>query len=271
LDTVYSIEKKEPYIRGSITSFDSDATEFWGEYYLNDQTFANLAYINANEADESLTYLKGSYLFDFGLFVGLDYITVDDENVFLLSPGYRYNFNDNGYIAFSIDYLDYDGYSEVSGYDFDWSYYSDKMKFVGQLYKFKELDDLIIDINYAYQISDQITAGVTATSVFDIVMDLGYTFNAGITWNVSNFILDLTYGNLFTEIDQTQYYLVGVMYNINDTFGAGIDFQTFDDYIDDIVSYKFKYVTDTTTFGLRYTPENDSLSKILYLTCEYKF
>ena len=43
-----------------------------------------------------------------GFFIGMDYISTMVVNASLISPGYRFNLNDNGYIAASLDYVSVD-------------------------------------------------------------------------------------------------------------------------------------------------------------------
>ena len=140
----FEIEKEKPYwIVTSTSNIYDIGNQLGGEYYCDDQTFAEASYTFFPMVS-NVSNIKGSFLTESGFFIGMDYIsTAGLTNASLISPGYRFNLNDNGYIAASLDYVSVDFLGEivreVAGYDIDFKYYTEKMKFFGQIYVSNEV------------------------------------------------------------------------------------------------------------------------------------
>jgi hypothetical protein len=267
LDTWYSITpvgKQLKLIGGSINTWGSGVA---ADYYLNDQTFLSLASLNSDGASfDNFSIMKGSYLFGFGFFVGLEYGTSDnDYNYYLISPGYRFSFGDDSYLALSVDYVnDSDDYSEIIGYELNSKYYTDMMKFYGQVYFPDEsASDTAYLLGVNFQVADAVVLGL---KYFDIG-DFSY-YTLGFTWTMERFILDFEY---FANNDDDSSYELGGMFMINEAFGIGLGYLDVDGAPDAQLSAKFKYVSDSNEFGLVFKPENDTWPQEYYLTYTMKY
>jgi hypothetical protein len=255
VDTWFSIApdtKRVKLIGGSIENVGSG---FAAEYYLNDQMFASVASLtnDGGLGTDSFTTVKGSYLFGFGLFLGLEYATYDTDNYFVFSPGYRFNFGDDSYLAISADYFDGDGYSDMMGYEINAKYFTDNLKFYGGVYMPDEnydSTDLYLLLGVNFQVSDTVVIGLM---YYDEEDNSEYTL--GFTWTLERFILDFKY---YADDDDDTSYELGGMFLINEAIGVGLGYLD-EDWLDDAqLSVKFKYVTDTNEFSFIYKLENDS-------------
>ncbi len=86
-DTWFSITPAAPGFEASLTYCIGDPLYHFA-YYLNDHTYADLNYLDAPLGDPDVLNLKGSYLFDFGLFVAMEYYHVGSSlDMYFLSPG----------------------------------------------------------------------------------------------------------------------------------------------------------------------------------------
>lgn len=264
IDTWFTVTPKNKQIKLMGGSIENVGSGFTAEYYLNDQTFASLGYLN----DETgliydLTMVKGSYLFGFGLFVGLEYYSDEnDYTYYWLAPGYRFSFGDDSYIALSVDYTDMNSTdAEVWGYEAAGKYFTESMKLYGQLL-FVENEYTFYNFGANFLVSDAIVIGLGYYGAGDSYDDF-----VGFTWTTERFILDLIYGN---NEDDDNYYELGGMFMINEAFGIGLGYLS-ESWKDDAqLSAKFKYVTDNSEFGLVYKPKNDSYDQEYYLTYTMK-
>jgi hypothetical protein len=265
-DSFFSISPNSAYLQAyyfyspTTDIFFGKSTSHTGiaEYYVNDQTFVNFGRTILSNDDWDfmnmrISQIRGSYLFKCGFFAGLNYSSsyydgdTEDETIF--SPGYRYNFDDNSYIAFSVDYSNY--VDDINGYDFDFRFYQDKYKIAGQIYKIKD-GDVTAAMETAYQFTDTFTAGLSLShDEYD-----NNWFETGFTWTPGSVIFDGIYG-----YDSDHYLMVNGMYRFTKNFAAGLRIYDEEDYDDLRGGAIIKFTSDKTNLSLLYFPENDSWSK----------
>ena len=266
----YTIDKDTPGFTARAL-FPKDASHWGLEYYLNDQYFANLNYFDLD--DFAVTSFQGSYLFDFGLFVGLDYTDNDGETQGVISSGYRYGFGqDNGYIAASVDYaLSGDltkRYSKddsgIIDYDIDFKYFTGNWKVYGQLLIPNEdmigpltdwySDDPILDLAANYKINDQYTVGGAITA-----FDKEFDYNLGVSGTFDKLGAELRYRSANWDGDNETYWVdANVMYSFTDQFRAGFQVTKAKDINDPYLYAKAKFtVNDDNALKFVYQFEND--------------
>lgn len=245
--TWYSIEKDSPYWLSFDSSRNTASVSGLGlKYYQNDQFFGEAAYTIVS--GEIVPVYRGSYLLDNGFFVGLE---SDVEDYHALAPGYRYNFDARGYIAFSFDFLTFSGYNYTS-YDLDFKYFPDRMKILGQYYHDDGGDSLYLAANF--KATDTLVCGA---EIFAGDSDTNYS--AGLTWTPSKFIVD---GEIGVQYGDNFYDLSG-MYLINGNLSAGLEFMKAGSD-DSLVTYKFKHTGNGSSFALAFTPDYDSSIHLVY-------
>lgn len=222
-DRWFSVDnEEEPFVEGIVSSYDDSDSQWWGTYYQNDQTFLIFSH------NESMTDIVGSYLWDSGFFLGLQYEKADDgeANLWAISPGYRWNL-DRGYIAFSLDYkrqtqnafLDYDVKAAYKGLELSWVYYPNNMKIKTDIQwtkadatlsipgyeQFAEMDAFYLDPMVNFKVTDNLVVGVFGSYRHadqkngmrdedgEVVMSRDiedHEFGMGFTWELKGFILN---------------------------------------------------------------------------------
>ncbi|HEX2952548.1 MAG TPA: hypothetical protein VHR47_01020 [Bacillota bacterium] len=175
-------EEETPYVEGLVSKNDDDDWTWFGQYYDNDQTYFNF---NCNDSN---TGMSGSYLWNNGFFLGLEYGDFnngdDSGDSWGIHPGYRWNL-DRGYIAFSIDYdkRNEDGRrfnkrdTEQKGLELNYVYYPENLKINTDLILAKsntsatfdrgnevsELKQLLFDQTLNYKIAENLVLGFGLT------------------------------------------------------------------------------------------------------------
>jgi hypothetical protein len=181
-DGWYYIEKDDPSATVRAT-FPENHNDLGMEYFINDQTFVNIYYADPDKGD-SIAYLKGGYLFDNNVFVGLDLASDNDNTQATVSPGYRFNLDDNCYVAVSLDYAVNDDmlYVDSGLIDLEISgrYYTNDSRVYGQIIFPNDdvtvNDDIFIYAGGAYQFDDNIVVGANFWQENgDTTVDLGAT------------------------------------------------------------------------------------------------
>jgi hypothetical protein len=205
------------------------------------------------------TFLNGSYLFNTGFFAGIKYGTItnsgDKIEQTVFSPGYRYSFDDNSYIAFSVDYSDYINDTTTIGYDLDFRYYQDTYKISGEVYK-DEGENATAELETAFQFCDTFTAGLNLT------YNGSHTdFMTGFTWNPNPVILDFIYG-----YDGYHYMTINGMYYLTENFAAGLQVYDEEGYDDPRYGAILKLTSGDGHLALIFYPKNDSLGKEFQLS-----
>ncbi len=230
-DGWYTIDKDSPgaTVRALFPKNDS----YWGiEYYQNDQHFANLNYFD----DDTVTSFQGSYLFDIGLFVGVDYADHDGDTQGIISPGYRYAFGgDKGYIAASVDYaLSGDltkrfakDDSGIVDYDLDFKYFTDNLKVYGQLLIPNDdmigplnqfiSDDPILDLAANYRLNENYVVGGALTAY-----DKEFDYNLGVTGTFDKLGAEVRYRSANYDGDNQDYGIdANILYSFTEQVRAG--------------------------------------------------
>lgn len=239
----FTIKPGSPYLTGAIDY--SEDTQNYGVYYFqNDQMFAELH--DFVSGPYSTYCLRGSYLFDFGLFAGINrYQYSDGGDQTYLSAGYRYNLDDQSYIAASLDQdLDH----SATAIDLDGVYFLDRMKVSGQLF-LPDDEDLILDLGVNYQLNDSLVCGVKLNNVYD---NLGYLL--GLTWSKDNLVLNGKTGN-DAFFDET-FLGAGVCYQATKELNIGADVTSYEGNSDPVLAFKVKYVTPGVNICFNYLVNN---------------
>ncbi|HBE78074.1 MAG TPA: hypothetical protein DDW65_09895 [Firmicutes bacterium] len=193
-------------------------------FSVNDQSFVSIAYTDLfkDQPMEKIEFVAGSYLFDCGLFLGLNDLhsragALDD--VYDASPGYRFNLNDNGYIALSCDYLDSGDDSDIGGYEADGMYYLKKAKLFGEIYQSDSSDGndyYMLGANVA--LSDEMTMGMKIESINNSFEDQN-VYQVGFTWSKNKVIVNSKFGKCYGY--DFNYFAYGVTYSFNDNWNLG--------------------------------------------------
>lgn len=197
----FTVEEDEsPYVEGVASTDDNDDWAWMGQYYYNDQTFVNFkhqdsimdfrrSWNNTNFVQAS-TDISGSYLWNNGFFIGLEYADLNDMNgdewgdSWGIHPGFRWNLK-WGYLALSMDYYKGKGDShefdkvdtKLKGLEFNWVYYPENMKIKTDLIlaksntsaTFYEGDEaseekhLLFDQTLNYKVADNLVLGFGLT------------------------------------------------------------------------------------------------------------
>ena len=93
---------------------------------------------------------------------------------------------------------------EVAGYDIDFKYYTEKMKFFGQIYESNEIvvdgvtyveDGVFIDLGLNYQLQDDLVLGLVLGSNAEYLWMIHETayYGLGLTWTPEFMIFDGSY------------------------------------------------------------------------------
>jgi hypothetical protein len=259
-DTWYSIKQDKPDVNTYVRNTTPDFSVVGGEYYQNDQTFADLYFQNINRSN--MTYFGGSYLFESGFFVGLNYLKLAPTTETLLSPGYRFKVKEQGYVAVSFDYLsnDYSNTNDIVSYDVDFKLFPKNMKICGEINLPKEGNDTVINLNANYKVNNRLVAGADYMS-----QGSDNAYSAGLTYTVKSFIIDTKLGKTFIE----NYYQLAGMDNLKN-FSIGVLYQKYQNDSDPGITIKGKYHLTNANLILKNTFQNDSYNQVTVLAYERK-
>jgi hypothetical protein len=243
-DTWYQVEEQTPKVKAFAMFSDGDIVAGM-DYSINDQTFLSIGTID----DGDFTIMQGSYLFESGFFAGLACYMGNSDDLYIVSPGYRFSIGDDSYVALSLDYGFEDGDHELLGYDLDAKYLFDNGKIYGQYYMFNDdfWDADVLDLGVRYAINDAVVIGLDYSDV-----DGTSLFLAGLTWTTDRVIVDFQTGEVFED---TMTCLSG-LYKINDQFGVGAEVVIPEEGDEDYI-VKFKYATDSSAFHMSYAIEDE--------------
>jgi hypothetical protein len=275
----YYIEPESAFFNANVQSVKDepnvkDRTDFNSIFYLNDFTFAEIGTkANALDGTDDITYLRGSYKFDNGIFAGLD-VNSKSDNYTVVTAGYAYALGENGYIALSGDYDTSKKADWWLGYGINYRYYTDKMRTYGQIYRPYGGSDVgeeayIADLNLAYKLTDNFVAGV-GVNYNDFKDSKDYTnANIGGTYTKDALVVDGRYNSNYdstTDSNKSMYELMG-MYGFTDKITAGVYYANDETLTKkDIYAVKAKYaLTDDTQIRLSYQFKNDDLGDVAYL------
>jgi hypothetical protein len=260
-DTWYTVAPEINVFKAEVMSSDGFSS-YGGEFILNDQTFAGLNVFNdigmVGPPIDSLTNLRASYLFDFGLFVGIDYYALDGgsyDSLYTISPGYRFGFGDDNYVALSLDYMvnpDMD-FAEIVGYDLDIVYFFAGGRFFFQYYSATDeaqmMRDTAYDLGVVFQVADEVVIGANYYNVED-----SSDYSVGLTWTPDFMVLDLQIGTFMEESN----YALSALFSIGANWALGLGYESFEPFSDDKTIFKVKYMNDSSKLIFGYVLENDS-------------
>lgn len=240
-DGWYTIEKEAPSLtfRGF---FPDDLNVLAGEYFKDDQTFADIM-VEDYDGFDNTAYIKGSYLFKNGFFAGLDYAAASGNSQVVISPGYRVNMNKNAYIAFSLDYaFDGDGYIDhgIVDYEIYGRYYTKQSRFYGQLLIPNEeivfTDEPYLMAGGAVKVAKNVVLGANLIKNGDYdYIDFGATTSVDKLKLELQYAHDHNYGNVFK---------LNSLYDFTKIFRAGIQANKFVDADKLIYELKLAYTID---------------------------
>ncbi len=266
-DGWYTIDHDRPGARVDYLKQD----EIWGlggEYYGDDQTFADLFYTSLGGGDYTITGLRGSYKWANGLFLGLDYYAADDNfwgnfGHTTVDAGYRWDIDSNGsYLATSVDYVAHvdnimltSYQTGVLGYELDLKHFTDTTKVLGQFYFPNK--DVYGDVDNEFALS------------VSVKLNDNYTLGAGMYNNNYGAYDEIGVTAAFDALGAEARYRYStdgwknvegqVMYSFTDNFRAGIDLLKQDGCDDPYVSVKVKYtINDAQDLKFIYQLKNDS-------------
>lgn len=194
--------------------FQEEAGYFGFKYYQNEQTFGSFGKLSLSPNQE-IYALRESYLFDCGLFLGLDCTQVNNiVSLTLVSAGYRFRLpEDQNYLAISVDGND----TNILGYELDAKYYYHEAQLLGEIYKPDGESGCYIMVGGNVPLTEELTVGLKYERMkeFD-----GY--NTGLTCVRNQVVLNCKMGkDMFSE---SNYYAVGGSYHLNEYFLLGLDF-----------------------------------------------
>lgn len=248
-DTWYSIEQDKPDVDAYARNAPPDFSVIGGEYYQNDQTFGDLYFQKINGSN--LANFDGSYLFDSGLFVGLDYIKVNQlSETTTFSPGYRFKIGDQGYAAISFDYVsdNFLNTHNIVNYDLDFKLFPKKMMIYGGISLPTAGNVTVINLNANYKVNKTLVVGAGYLS-----QGSDNAYSAGFTYAIKSWIIDAQLGNYY----QDPYYQLAGMANWR-KFSLGALYQKYQSYSDPGITIQGKYHLANADLILKYTFQNDS-------------
>jgi hypothetical protein len=256
-DSWYTIDKQQPFYQ--VSGYQSGTSNLiGGEYFLNDFTFVD-------GFSGSGTNLKGSYLFKAGFFIGGSILTGEGTET-VLSPGYCYNLNDNGYIALSLDYYSDDTISTTMGFEVDYKRYFDRARLLGQVYFSNEeytdyrgfSDELSYNLCLNYQAADTLVVGASFQS------HAGWKFyDVGFSWYPEFMIADFEY--VFYDNADSSAIMASAMFKANSNLSLGFYFFKGSEYDDPAIQLKAKYEAFGGFIGAALKLDNDTYDPDFYL------
>ncbi|MCL6589546.1 MAG: hypothetical protein K6U80_06290 [Firmicutes bacterium] len=148
------------------------------EFYYNDHSFVLIS-INDEQVDVA-TNIKASILFPVGVFYGIKAVYGDNyltRGIILGSLGYRWNLNDQGYLAFSIENAR--GQENIV-YALDGEFLSDSFKITGDVHCSNNGTSAILQGRV--KVNDNLVAGIDIDTTNE-----GYYI--GLTWKSSAYMI----------------------------------------------------------------------------------
>jgi hypothetical protein len=248
------------------------------DYYQNDHLFGEYLFSDSNSNTSSI--FKGSYLFDFGLFVGLNYVSEsrNQGSAYVISPGYRFNLRDKGYLAFSVDYgswrdEDIDG---IGGYDLDFKYYPDRFKIAAQYYHPTQNnlggDDLkdIYELEVDYQVNPELTVGFS-----NQISEGESLWFAGLSWTTKLLILDLKTGNSTLNDDfmgfEGGFFEISGLFKFLGVIAFGLDYFSAEEKANPRTAIKYLYDDEPYRILVGYVLPNDDYRGQIIFQYQYRF
>ena len=270
-DRWFTVEQATSEIQVNATTINNGPNYLGGGYYINDQTFLEVNYLTDNTGYNLETCLRGSYLFDIGLFAGLSYYSWNNGGYYysVFSPGYRINLSNQGYISTSIDYImsNYGSNNEVLSYEIGGVYYPEKAKIFGEVSipnkgTFPSFNTIYL-LGVNYQAADNLVCGLSYLNLDDIYYILG-----GLTYSPNEFIVNGMIGTSHSNSSNATVYDIGASYRFSDSFGAGIEYMKYSDVDQGQLSGRLDFSIEDGVLEVSFFPENDVFPQII--TAVYK-
>ncbi|HYH01694.1 MAG TPA: hypothetical protein VEC37_01190, partial [Bacillota bacterium] len=237
-DTWYSVEPEQPSWQLAYQKLSGSNTYIAkSDFYQNEHTFFQ---VNSSKIFRfKLWELAGSYLFDSGFFVGLAHSDTSSSDSTLIAPGYRFNLNEQSFVALSLDYLSSSGADRVTGYDLDLHYYGDSFKFIGEIYRPRddEAEDTYVDAGFAIAVTKGLVVGCDYNNDY-------HDLSAGFTYNTKPLIIDYEYLN--SKDEDYAYSKLSGMARLGAYCGVGMEYLKYTDISDPRYTLKFKFTNDKT-------------------------
>lgn len=248
-DTWYTTNYWPSYVNITYLNVNDGAlTDIALNYFKNDQLFASYRSIDAGGTG---SIFKGSYLFDFGLFVGAWAMSGDMGSTTVVSPGYRFKFGEKSWVALSADYNT--DAEKIVDYDLDFLIFPDKMKIDGEVLM-PDGSDAQYKFNFAYQISDSLTVGAGISKKFVLMLsDVQETNTVGASFTgIKNLVLDCQVGTMGGESG----YAFGGMYSLGKSFAIGADYIKLPPYDGGLTFKGVFHPFEYSNLIVKYCPEN---------------
>jgi hypothetical protein len=243
-----------------------DGYAFGAELFQTDQSFIDFYYYDPDDSGSYL-YLKGSYLYETGFFVGVDY----GDSQLTVAPGYRFDLDDHYYIAASLDYAlnhQYSTSDSENGYqssglidlEVNGRYYDTDRRFYGQLIipngSVAGSDDLFLLGGGAYQYNNNIVIGA------NLISRGNYNyFDIGFSAVFDQLGAELRYINA----DDCVIIDANVLYSFAPDIRAGLEVRDRDDEDDPDIILKGKFRVDRqTTVILMQQLQNDTVTYLCW-------
>lgn len=277
-DTWYGIGEVYKYAEVNglfIDGFDDFLLK--GKFYVNEQTFAEINYLDAGSDDGF--GIAGSYLFENNFFLGLstgDIVNFPAAPVFsirfplaidgtVISAGYRFNFGEKNFVAMSLDYCkpDYVGARDDFFLDVYGKWFFDNARVIAHLNLPKDSDiDPYFLLKGNLKVQENFVVGAAIENVLSET-----NISAGLTWKPEPFVIDGTVGVDFYD---DFYFGLSGMYCFDENMLFGAEVSKSED-ADAMFSAKFKYINDAGSFKLAYAFETDTNPKMLTLDYTWFF
>jgi len=243
-DLWYTVTPEEPFRQiGYYNVPELKKYELSSQIYQNDQTFFNISYEDHShelsipewgiDLYSDIMDINASYLFDSGIFIGLEHnrhlnientmestATWDTNNITFISPGFRYNYSQNSYVAFSVDILDDEEETETYGYEFNLKHFQDKIYWETNIYHYLSdysNHDTNINCQLNYQFSNQLVGGISSYFYQNDYLD--DSFYAGFTWTPQPLIINFRYNYQSSDTNSQSLYAI---YQANQNIGLGL-------------------------------------------------
>jgi hypothetical protein len=271
-DTWYSATPVKPFVKVTYYPVNNDpvtgdATSIYTEFNLNDQTFFGMGSEQYETAYVSITNFYFSYLFELGIFVGVDYYGFKDhiyDNAYTVSLGYRQDLGEQGYLAVSADFLsipDAD-FQDVVSYDADFVYYFTRSYLFFQYFVPTEALELGIRIIGG----DTVTLGLDYVEIDTLASLERRLYSAGLTWTPDFMIFDIQFGG---DFEDASFYNLSLLFKAAESLHLGFEYLNENENNDAQIMAKIKYVKDDYYLIGGYIFENDSYPSAFFLNFKY--
>jgi hypothetical protein len=256
----YYIEKDRPSATVR-SSFSESRNVFGAEYFQNDQMFIDIVGYHSDSGSD-ITLLNGSYLWDNGIFFGLEYINNSSAHQTILSPGYRFSFQNDSYLALNADYsLEDDAAYRNSGvidYVISGKYYTDRSRLYGEI-NIPNQD--VIGVNQPYfwaggavKVSESVVLGANIGHY-----DTQNYYELGATCSFDKLGVEFNYDYVNGYYSDQYAVDLNTLYSFTDTLRAGVQVTKVQDIDDPYIYAKASYqINNQNSLKFIYGMKNSS-------------